>query len=104
MARLKRDKGKPEMLATDTKQNADAGRSETLARDGKTKADADAIVKEQCIVPLRKAAGQEVPTIAISSEFVRNRNPDLKINKYCSSERIRVYCLESGEDHTGSRP
>jgi hypothetical protein len=60
------------MLATDAKQRANAGQSETLAKDGKTKADADAIVKEQCIVPLRLAAGQEVPTIAISSEFVMN--------------------------------
>jgi len=57
----------------------DAGRSETLAKDGKTKA--DAIVEEQCIVPLRKAAGQEVPTIAISSEFVMNRSSVLPIRK-----------------------
>lgn len=72
IARLKRDIGKSEILATDAKKKTDAGRPETLAKDAKTKVDADAIVKEDCFGPLREAAGEEVPTMAVSSEFVMN--------------------------------
>ena len=32
------------------------------------KAEADAVVQEQCIEPLRNAAGREVPNMVISSE------------------------------------
>ena len=53
-------------------KKGDIGLSETSARDAKNKADAEAIVKEECFEPLTKAAGREVPVIAISSEFIAN--------------------------------
>ena len=80
----------------------DAGENEPLIDDVKT--EADAVVQEQCIEPLRKAAGREVPNMVISSESQMNRSSNLSIQEHiCSSERIRIYRVESGRTYTQSR-
>jgi hypothetical protein len=60
-SRLRRDMVK-------SAKKGDIGPSETSARDAKNKADAEAIVKGECFEPLTKAAGREVPVIAISTQ------------------------------------
>jgi hypothetical protein len=68
------------------------------------KTEADAVVQEQCIEPLRKAAGREVPNMVISSESEMNQGSNLSIQEHiCSSERIRIYRVESGRTYTQSR-
>jgi hypothetical protein len=76
--------------------------SETSADAVNTKA--HAIVQEECIKPLKGAAGKEVPNMVISSESgERALYSSIQKHLCCSSQRIRVYDFESGEAYTGSR-
>ena len=65
---------------------------------------ADTFVKEACIGPLEKAAGMQVPSMAISSKSGVNQctiHPTQK-HVHCSSERIRVHDLEFGGAYADS--